>query len=119
MRPRWNQCVPTPHIVGGYADPPLRDDTDVSDVNANESNATVGPHARFGASLSEIIQWFKIMTTNEYIRGVKQSGWPPFRKRVWQRDYYEHIVRDDGALDRIRQYIADNPARWAADSQHP
>jgi hypothetical protein len=38
---------------------------------------------------------------------------------VWQRNYYEHIVRNDNELQRIRQYIADNPARWAEDSENP
>jgi putative transposase len=34
---------------------------------------------------------------------------------VWQRNYYEHIVRDDDALNRIRQYIRHNPAEWQTD----
>lgn len=34
---------------------------------------------------------------------------------AWQRNYYEHIVRDDEALNRIRQYIRNNPARWPQD----
>ena len=38
---------------------------------------------------------------------------------VWQRNYYEHIIRDDDDLNRIRQYIADNPARWTDDENHP
>ena len=38
--------------------------------------------------LSSIIQWFKTMTTNAYIKGVKGNGWQPFYKRLWQRDYY-------------------------------
>ena len=38
---------------------------------------------------------------------------------VWQRNYYEHIVRDDDDLNRIRSYIADNPARWDEDSENP
>lgn len=37
---------------------------------------------------------------------------------VWQRNYYEHIVRDDDDLNRIRSYIADNPARWDEDSEN-
>lgn len=36
-------------------------------------------------SLSEIVQWFKTMTTNEYIRGVKQFGWERFDKKLWQQ----------------------------------
>jgi len=59
------------------------------------------------------------MITNEYIRGVKRSGWPPFRGRLWQRNYYEHIIRDEDALNRIRQYIANNPLGWHLDRENP
>lgn len=38
---------------------------------------------------------------------------------VWQRGYYEHVVRDERALNRIREYIAGNPARWAEDPENP
>jgi REP element-mobilizing transposase RayT len=38
---------------------------------------------------------------------------------VWQRNYYEHVVRDEGSLNRIRQYILDNPAQWAMDRDNP
>jgi REP element-mobilizing transposase RayT len=61
-----------------------------------------------------MIQWFKIMTTTEYIRQVKRAGWPPFERRVWQRNYYERITRDQRQLEAVRRYIADNPARLAA-----
>lgn len=70
-------------------------------------------------SLPEVLDWYKTMTTNAYIRGVREHGWPPFAKRVWQRGYYEHVVRDDADLNRIRQYIIDNPARWSEDEEHP
>src|ERR1700676_734974 len=36
----------------------------------------------------------------------------------WQRGYYEHVVRNEKALDRIRAYIANNPARWADDPEN-
>ena len=72
-----------------------------------------------GASLPEIMQWFKTMTTNEYIRNVKQCGWPPFPGKLWQRNYYEHIIRDEDNLNRIRDYIANNPARWDLDRENP
>jgi REP element-mobilizing transposase RayT len=71
------------------------------------------------APLSTIVQWFKAMTTNEYLRGVKTSGWTPFQGRLWQRNYYEHIIRDGESLNRIRQYIADNPTRWEFDPENP
>jgi putative transposase len=38
---------------------------------------------------------------------------------VWQRNYYEHIVRGEKSLNRIRQYILDNPLRWAYDRNNP
>ena len=38
---------------------------------------------------------------------------------VWQRNYYEHVIRNEAALNRIRQYIVDNPARWAEDPENP
>ena len=66
-----------------------------------------------------MVQWFKTMTTNEYIRCVNQSGWPPFPKRVWQRNYYEHIIRDEDELNIIRQYIRDNPTKWDQDPDNP
>jgi hypothetical protein len=69
--------------------------------------------------LGQIVGWFKTMTTNEYIRGVKQQGWPPFPGKVWQRNYYEHIIRNRDALGRIRVYIQTNPQRWALDRENP
>jgi REP element-mobilizing transposase RayT len=39
-------------------------------------------------------------------------------KVVWQRNYYEHIVRDERALERIREYILDNPRRWGLDREN-
>jgi hypothetical protein len=38
---------------------------------------------------------------------------------VWQRNYYEHIVRTEAEFERIRDYIKENPARWDADSENP
>jgi REP element-mobilizing transposase RayT len=38
---------------------------------------------------------------------------------VWQRNYYEHIIRSDEELNRIREYIANNPAQWAMDPENP
>jgi REP element-mobilizing transposase RayT len=59
------------------------------------------------------------MTTNEYIHGVKELGWSPFPGKVWQRNYWEHVIRNDASLKRIREYIQNNPARWAEDQLHP
>ncbi len=39
--------------------------------------------------------------------------------RVWQRGYFDHVVRNEDDLDRIRRYIVENPARWSDDEYHP
>lgn len=70
-------------------------------------------------TLGDIVGAFKSVTTGLYIQGVRQSGWTPFRGRLWQRNYHEHIIRNHGSLNRIRQYILDNPARWASDRENP
>lgn len=70
-------------------------------------------------ALGDVVGWFKTMTTNAYIRGVKESGWEPFPGRLWQRNYYEHIIRNERGLERIRAYIDGNPARWTEDEENP
>lgn len=76
-----------------------------------------GEHA--GSPLHRVVQRFKTMTTNEYIRNVKNNHWAPFNGRFWQRNYYEHIIRDEKSLHRIRDYILNNPLQWASDTLHP
>ena len=66
-------------------------------------------------SLPDVVKRFKTLTTKRYIDGVKQYGWPRFDGRLWQRNYYEHIIRNNESLERIRQYILDNPVRWLTD----
>ena len=66
--------------------------------------------ATAGMSLPEVVNRFKTMTTKRYADGVKQDGWPRFPGTLWQRNYYEHIVRNDADLNRIREYIRNNPA---------
>ena len=69
-------------------------------------------------SLPEVVHRFKTQTTKRDIEGVKQSNWPPFDKRVWQRNYYEHIIRDQDSLARIRRYILNNPEEWPTDPEN-
>jgi putative transposase len=57
-------------------------------------------------SISSIIRSYKAAVT----RLCGQGGLKRFR---WQRNYYEHIIRDGDDLDRIRAYIAGNPDKWA------
>ena len=63
-------------------------------------------------TLGEMVRAYKAATA----RLIRQAGNPDF---AWQRNYYEHVIRDEVSLNRIRQYILDNPARWAFDRENP
>jgi len=96
--------------MGGHVGPPRR-----VEMGGGQSRGS----APTEVSLAEVVQWFKTMTTNEYIRGVKQLGWQPFQGRLWQRNYYEHIIRNEIEWNQIRDYIHTNPMRWQEDKLYP
>ena len=99
---------------------PQREDRESNEHQRREENQqhqNQGGHT--GPPLQEIIQWFKTMTTNEYINEVKSGRFLPFEKRIWQRSFHDHIVRDDDDLNRVREYIQNNPLRWALDAENP
>jgi len=66
--------------------------------------------------LSDVVQRFKTLTTNKYIHGVKDYDWKRFEKKLWQRSYYEHIIRNEKTLEEIQTYIINNPVNWDKDS---
>lgn len=70
------------------------------------------PTARHG--LSEIVRAFKTFSARRINEFRETSGAP-----VWQRNYYEHVIRDDADYNRIAEYIANNPQRWAEDTLYP
>lgn len=74
--------------------------------------------ARFGlpiaGSLPTILGSFKSATTKRINISRNSPGNP-----VWQRNYYENIIRDSAALLKIREYIQTNPLLWHLDSLHP
>ncbi len=73
----------------------------------------LGEHT--GSPLRDVVRWFKTMTTNYYIRGVKQNEWIPFDGKLWQHNYWEHIIRTPDEYQNITQYIINNPQHWAND----
>lgn len=73
----------------------------------------LGEHV--GSPLYRVVQWFKTMTTNEYIRGVKTENWPRFNGKLWQRNYWDIIIRNEKSNSRISNYIINNPAKWQED----
>lgn len=80
------------------------------------SDRTVHTHAK---TLGKIVGTFKSITTHQYAIGVKQQNWTPFSGKLWLRNYYERIIRDEDGLNAVRQYIAQNPLRWAEDAENP
>jgi putative transposase len=66
------------------------------------------------AALSEVVRGFKSFSAAKVNVARATRG-----ASLWQRGYYEHVIRDDGDLGRIREYIANNPAQWALDEENP
>ncbi|TCL75296.1 transposase IS200 family protein [Hydrogenispora ethanolica] len=68
--------------------------------------------------LPDIVHRFKTLTTKRYTDGVKQHGWDPFPGRLWQRNYYEHIIRNENSYQMIAEYIVNNPVNWSKDGYY-
>lgn len=95
------------HLVG--ADPHVR-----PNIQTHGSDRIGSTHGST-PTLGTIIQWFKTISTNEYMENVRNKKWKSFNKRLFQRNYYEHIVRNEQDLHAIRQYIQQNPLMWTRD----
>jgi putative transposase len=66
-----------------------------------------------------VVGRFKSLTTRRYIDGVRFSHWHPFTDRLWQRNYYEHIIRDEMDYQSIFDYITCNPENWERVQEYP
>ena len=100
---------------------PQRDGQPRGDDGQPQGVAPTGVKPRIGRGLSlpDIVHRFKTMTTKRYSDGVKQHGWPSFPGKLWQRNYYEHIIRNENDMVRIQEYITNNPAQWDTDRENP
>ena len=78
---------------------------DLQNENGKPKNKTIG----------DMMDAFKSIITVEYIRGVKNKGWDRFKGKLLQRDYYEHIIRNELEYQRISEYIINNPSKWKED----
>ena len=92
---------------------PNNDSGENNDGGENKNRATtrVAPTKTIG----DMMDAFKSITTVEYILGVKTLGWPRFDGKIWQRNYPEHIIRNEQSYQTISDYIINNPAKWAGD----
>jgi REP element-mobilizing transposase RayT len=96
----WIVETDDPVVVGAHGHAPLQRDR--------------APLQRPPRSLGSFIAGFKSVVTKRIniLRGMPGA-------RVWQRNYYERIIRDERALNAIRRYIIANPTRWSLDRHNP
>ena len=104
---RLDAWVVMPNHVHGIVMLKLTDDV----VGAGLKPAPTG-RRRHG--IPEVVRAFKTYSAR-CINAARGATGTPF----WQRNYYEHVIRDEESLDRIRRYIAENPARWDEDPENP
>ena len=80
-----------------------------SSVNAS----SLQPYGTNPNSLGAIIQNFKSVTARKVNRMLGRQNVP-----LWQRHYYEHVIRNEDDLNEIREYIVNNPLKWALDKEN-
>ena len=85
----------------------------------NNTDFLKSPTGTVRDSVSRIIQAFKSLTTNNYIQSVRINHWPPFEGKLWQKDFYDHIIRNIKELKEMREYIINNPLTWPSDENNP
>ncbi len=90
---------------------------DVQDTGRMQDAPTSGARRGFRApsqTVGAVVRGFKGATTSQIAKILRRGDFA-----VWQRNYYDHVIRDEGDLQRIREYIENNPARWAEDVLNP
>ncbi len=111
--------------LGANNHSPLQPNNDIP-VHPTGASKTVGSIIR--GFKTGVTKWMRNPDNNPPVRGNNHSplhdapyGRNMFRPygTVWQRNYYEHIVRDEPELFRIRKYILENPAKWYWDKMNP
>ena len=98
----------------GGETPPLQD-RDRRGAETAPSAASASPQSRIKRpTLGQIVGYYKHETTRQ-INQVRESAGVVF----WQRNYWEHVIRSEESLNRIREYVQTNPERWLEDQLHP
>jgi putative transposase len=85
-------------------------------AGAQDSSSRAG--ASPAPTLGEVVGSFKSIAATEWLKWLKEHA-PQRSGRVWQRNYYERVIRSQDDLARIREYIHLNPLRWRLDCENP
>ncbi|MSR85504.1 hypothetical protein EXS71_03680 [Candidatus Uhrbacteria bacterium] len=113
---RADPCVcPGPVVAPGRSVDPGPVVAPGRSVDPGHGSRDQGAH--MGAPLPKMIQWFKTMTTNEYIRYQKKINPNQVVPKLWHHNYYERVIRCDAELYNVRKYIFDNPLNWNTDPE--
>ena len=73
---------------------------------------------RVNSALGEIIGAFKSLCVTAWLKVIKTQRLDA-RAKFWQANYYEHVIRCGRELERIREYIVNNPLQWELDRENP
>ena len=79
-----------------------------------EGAASSAPTRDVPLRLMDVVRAFKSISAINVNRFLSRVGIP-----LWQRNYYEHIIRNEESLNRVREYIGNNPLRWELDRENP
>jgi len=96
---QWDAFVVMPNHIHGIIIFKSKDNVGATLVVAQTPRAGTSPAPTVG----DVIGMFKSLCVNQCIQNELKLG------KLWQRNYYEHIIRNEKALYRIRQYIKNNP----------
>ena len=83
-------------------------------IMADETPLAMADALPVRPAIGAIVGGFKSATTKRVNEEPRME-----RSPLWQRNFYEHVIRNEADLGRIRQYIVDNPVRWAEDPENP
>ena len=77
-----------------------------------------GAGARPAPTVGEMVGTFKSLCVHDWLKQIKEKNIHAVGK-FWQRNYYEHIIRNENELNKIREYIQNNPLNWQLDRENP
>jgi REP element-mobilizing transposase RayT len=101
------------HGIVWLAQPDVHDDRGAASGAPTPGTATVAIHQRRPPTLGEVVRMFKSLSARDANMALRRSG------ALWQRGFYDRVIRGRDELDRIRHYILDNPLRWPYDHENP